>query len=87
LDAQRQACIDFNVTEQLPECEVPVHVIAFSQDMQAPPSLGKRVADLARDGHYHLLDGLGHLSLVGHRPEMVNTCIREILAGYEDDKP
>ena len=87
LDAQWQACIDFDVTEQLPECEVPVHVIAFSQDMQAPPSLGQRVADLARDGHYHLLDGLGHLSLVGHRPEMVNTCIREILAGYEDDEP
>jgi 3-oxoadipate enol-lactonase len=83
LAAQWQACIDFDVTDRLPACRVPIHVVGFSQDMQAPPSLGRIAAKLARDGHFHLLDGLGHLSLVGHRPELVNDCIRGILREYE----
>ncbi len=80
LAAQWQACIDFDVTAQLPACSVPIHVVGFSQDMQAPPSLGKRASDLAGNGHFHLLDGLGHLSLVGHRPGTVNAKIREIIS-------
>lgn len=83
LAAQWQACIDFDVTEQLPHCSVPIHVIGFSQDMQAPPTLGKRAAALAGDGHFHLLEGLGHLSLVGHRPEVVNGRILEIIHSIE----
>ena len=79
LAAQWQACIDFDVTDRLPQCRVPLHVVGFTQDMQAPPSLGRAAAALAPDGHFHLLDGLGHLSLVGHRPEPVNDCIRRIL--------
>lgn len=83
LAAQWQACIDFDVTDRLPDCRVPIHVIAFSQDMQAPPGFGRKTAELAGNGHFHLLEGLGHLSLVGHRPEIVNRCIREILNGLE----
>lgn len=83
LAAQWQACIDFDVTEALPHCRVPIHVVGFSQDIQAPPSLGRKAAELAGDGHFHLLEGLGHLSLVGHRPEVVNDCIRTIIGGIE----
>jgi 3-oxoadipate enol-lactonase len=82
LAAQWQACIDFDVTERLRECKVPVHVIAFSQDMQTPPQHGKKVAELAPQGHFHLIDGLGHLSVVGHQPDAVNACIQEILSKY-----
>ena len=30
-------------------------------------------------GHQVLLRGLGHGSLFGHRPDVVNHCIREII--------
>jgi hypothetical protein len=39
----------------------------------------REVADLAADGHFHLLAGLGHGSAFGHRPDEVNACIRAIL--------
>lgn len=89
LAAQWQACIDFDVTAALPHCTVPIDVIGFSQDMQAPPTLGRVAADLAANGRFHLLEGLAHLSLAGHRPEAVNDCIRSIisreLGAGEDD--
>lgn len=80
LVAQWQACIDFDVTDRLPACKVPIHIIGFSQDLQAPPRFGKEAAQLAGNGHFHLLEGLGHLSLAGHRPEVVNECIARIIA-------
>lgn len=83
LIAQWQACIDFDVEAELQRCEVPIHVIGFSQDMQAPPSLGKRAAEFAPKGKFHLLEGLGHLSLAGHRAAAVNSEIRNIISGYE----
>ena len=79
LDAQWQACCDFDSRDRLPGCRVPMHVIGFSQDMQAPPAFGMKAARLAGNGHFHLLEGLGHLSLCGHKPEVVNAKIREII--------
>ena len=79
LAAQWQACIEFDVLDRLPFCTVPLHVIAFSRDLQAPPEQGRRVAELAPKGRFHLLEGLGHVSLAGHEPDQVNACIREIL--------
>ena len=83
LAAQWQACLDYNSLDRLPDCEVPIHVIAFSQDLQTPPSRGRVVAEAARHGHFHLLEGLGHCSLFGHRPDVVNACIREIIDRYD----
>jgi ABC-type taurine transport system substrate-binding protein len=57
-----------------------MHVIAFSEDCQAPAPLGRRVAELAGNGHFHLLQGLGHVSCEVHKPEVVNAKIREIIA-------
>jgi len=79
LAAQWGGLLEFSSVDALPSCEVPIHVIAFSEDLQTPPALGKKVADLAARGHYHLLRGLGHGSLFGHRPDVVNHCIREII--------
>ena len=79
LAAQWEGCVDFDSVSRLPGCQVPLHVIGFSQDVQAPPALGRRVAELAPKGEFHLLEGLGHCSLFGHRPEVVNQCIAEIL--------
>jgi pimeloyl-ACP methyl ester carboxylesterase len=79
LAEQWQACLDYDSHDRLPSCQVPLHVIAFSQDVQTPPARGKVVAELAPKGHFHLLEGLGHCSAFGHRPEAVNACIREII--------
>jgi hypothetical protein len=57
-------------------------VVAFSQDVQTPPARGKVIADAAPCGRFHLLEGLGHGSAFGHRPERVNACLREIIASY-----
>ena len=82
LAAQWEACLEYHTIERLPHCQVPMHVVAFSQDTQTPPARGKLVADTVPDGHFHLLEGLGHCSMFGHRPEVVNECLRNIVKGY-----
>jgi pimeloyl-ACP methyl ester carboxylesterase len=81
LAAQWQACLDYDSTELLPKIQVPIHAVAFSQDVQTPPQRVREVADLAADGHFHVLSGLGHGSAFGHRPDVVNGCIADILEG------
>jgi pimeloyl-ACP methyl ester carboxylesterase len=58
---------------------VPIHAIAFSHDVQTPPARVREVAELAGNGRFHLLEGLGHGSAFGHRPETVNACLRAIM--------
>jgi pimeloyl-ACP methyl ester carboxylesterase len=82
LAEQWQACLDYNSLDRLPSCKVPLHVVAFSQDVQTPPARGKVIADIAPKGHFHLLEGLGHASAFGHRPDVVNSCISSIIANY-----
>ena len=79
LAAQWQACLDYDSSELLPRCRVPVHAIAFSHDVQTPPARVREVAELAPHGRFHLLEGLGHGSAFGHRPDVVNACLRSII--------
>jgi pimeloyl-ACP methyl ester carboxylesterase len=79
LAAQWQACLDYDSTDRLPQCDVPLHVIGFSEDVQTPPQRARQVAELAGNGTYHQLDGLGHGSAFGHRPQVVNEQIHAIL--------
>ena len=76
---QWQACLDFDCREALRSCPVPFHVIAFSEDVQTPPSMCKLVADLVPDGTFHEIPELGHVSMVRHRPEVVAETLRDIL--------
>ncbi|MBC6440011.1 MAG: alpha/beta fold hydrolase [Rhodospirillales bacterium] len=76
---QWQACLDFDVREDLPHCPVPFHVIAFSEDVQTAPRMCKMVSDLAKDGTFHEVPELGHVSMVRHRPKVVADKIREIV--------
>ena len=82
LAAQWQACLDYSSMDRLPGCTRPLHVIGFEQDMQTPPARGRLVADAAPDGHFHLLEGMGHCSLFRHRPEAVAGKIREIIESH-----
>jgi pimeloyl-ACP methyl ester carboxylesterase len=79
LAAQWQACLDYDSGELLPRIAAPIHAVAFSEDVQTPPSRVREVAELAANGHFHLLQGLGHGSAFGHRPEVVNACLRSII--------
>ena len=79
LAEQWQACLDYDSTDLLPRVETPIHAIAFSQDVQTPPKRVREVADLAANGHFHLLEGLGHGSAFGHRPDTVNHKLLSIL--------
>jgi pimeloyl-ACP methyl ester carboxylesterase len=81
LAAQWQACLDFDSSELLPNTNVPIHAVAYGEDLQTPPRRVREVAELAADGHFHLLAGLGHGSAFGHRPDDVNECIRGIIEG------
>jgi hypothetical protein len=40
---------------------------------------GKLVADTVPNGHFQVLEGLGHCSAFGHKPDLVNACIRRII--------
>jgi pimeloyl-ACP methyl ester carboxylesterase len=81
LAAQWQACLDYDSGPLLPRIEVPIHAIAFSEDVQTPPQRVREVSELAVDGHFHLLGGLGHGSAFGHRPAVVNQQLRAIVDG------
>lgn len=79
---QWQACLDFDCREGLTTCSVPLHVIGFSEDVQTPPAMCKEVADLAPNGVFHEVAGLGHVSMLRHRPTVVAAKIREILGAF-----
>jgi pimeloyl-ACP methyl ester carboxylesterase len=79
LAAQWEACLEYDSGDLLPGITAPVHAVAFSEDVQTPPQRVREVADLAADGHFHLLHGLGHGSAFGHRPDVVNACVRGIV--------
>ena len=82
LVAQWEPCVRFDQTERLPDCRVPLHVIAFDQDVQAPPQDGKEVADLAPNAEYHLFEGMGHCSIYGHTHDVLNPFIKGIVERY-----
>ena len=81
LAAQWQACLDYDSGRCCPRSQVPIHAIAYSEDVQTPPQRVREVAELAADGHFHLLQGLGHGSAFGHRPDVVNQRLRAIIDG------
>ena len=81
LIGQWDACCTFDHVDGLGSCPVPIHVIGFGEDVQAPAVYGRRVAEAALHGVYHQLEGLGHCSLYGHAQDRVNAEIRSIIDG------
>jgi pimeloyl-ACP methyl ester carboxylesterase len=82
LVAQWLPCVTFDQAEQLPHCMVPMHVIAFEQDVQAVPQDNREVADLAGNGHYHEFAGMGHCSIYGHTHDILNPFIEGLIERY-----
>ena len=82
LIAQWEPCVLFDQTDQLPGCRVPMHVIAFDQDVQAVPQDGEEVARLVPGAEYHLFEGMGHCSIYGHTHDILNPFIKGIIERY-----
>lgn len=82
LVAQWEPCVTYDQTEALRDCRVPMHVIAFDQDVQAVPQDGEEVADLAPLGELHLFEGMGHCSIYGHTHDILNPFIKDIVQRY-----
>jgi 3-oxoadipate enol-lactonase len=79
---QWDASLRFDQRAALPACTVPMHVIAFTEDVQAPPQDGLEVAELAGNGDYHLFEAMGHGSIYGHAHETLNPFIEELIRRY-----
>jgi pimeloyl-ACP methyl ester carboxylesterase len=76
---QWDACLRYDQRAQLLSVRVPVHVIAFAEDVQAPPQDGQELAALIPGATFHLLDGMGHGSWYGHAHERLNPIINNLL--------
>lgn len=82
LVSQWDASLRFDQRGRLPSVRVPVHVIAFAEDVQAPPQDGEELADLIPTAEFHLLEGMGHGSWYGHAHEELNAYLETILRRY-----
>jgi pimeloyl-ACP methyl ester carboxylesterase len=76
---QWEASLRYDQREALRGVKVPVHVIAFAEDVQAPPQDGEEVARLVPGAEFHLLEGMGHGSWYGHAHERINAYIEAIV--------
>ncbi|MGW4028766.1 alpha/beta fold hydrolase [Streptomyces sp. NPDC004838] len=84
LISQWQACNDYDGRESLRTCTVPLHVVGFEQDVQAPPKWGEEVARLAPNSDFTLVAGAGHASCIGHKHEEINALIHRLIAPYRE---
>ncbi len=76
---QWEASLRFDQREQLASVTVPVDVIAFTEDVQAPPQDGRELADLIPGARFHLLEEMGHASWFGHAHDTINPFILDLL--------
>lgn len=79
---QWESCLLYDQTEQLPSCMVPMHVVAFAEDVQAPPQDNQELAELAGNATYHEFEGMGHGSIYGHTHDVLNPFIKETIERY-----
>jgi len=79
---QWEPCVRFDQTDRLPSCTVPMHVIAFEEDVQAVPQDGEEVAALVPGAELHLFEGMGHCSIYGHTHDILNPFIEGLINRY-----
>ena len=82
LVAQWEPSLLFDQREQLPRVRVPMHVLAFNEDVEAPPQDGEEVASLVPGAQLHLFEAMGHGSWYGHAHDTLNPFIRDLLERY-----
>ncbi|MFF8646370.1 alpha/beta fold hydrolase [Streptomyces sp. NPDC015345] len=58
--------------------DAPCHVIAFADDVMAPPAAGREVAAAVPGAGFEVIEGCGHLGYL-ERPDAVNRALLEFL--------
>lgn len=76
---QWDACLRYDQMDQLPHCTVPMHVLAFSEDVQAPPQDAEELVAVTPTATLHTFDGMGHGSIYGHTHDVLNPYIAALL--------
>jgi magnesium chelatase accessory protein len=68
-DAHVQAALDMmtawdlsDLIEELPKIDIPMHLIACSEDLAVPPEQAMRLQEIMRRAEVHYVRGLGHLA-------------------------
>ena len=79
---QWEASLRFDQRAALTEVRVPVHVIAFTEDVEAPPQDGEEVAQLVPGAEFHLFEEMGHGSWYGHTHDVLNPFIEGLIARH-----
>jgi pimeloyl-ACP methyl ester carboxylesterase len=79
---QWEASLRYDQRDRLPSVRVPVHVLAFDQDIQAPPQDGEELANMIPGAEFHLMDGMGHGSWWGHTHDVLNPFIENLVRQY-----
>lgn len=70
----------FDLPAALPHFDWPLVVLSGERDLQTPPSLGRRAAELAPQGRFVSVPGVGHGALDAH-PEALLATVRGLVAG------
>ncbi|SDB92895.1 Pimeloyl-ACP methyl ester carboxylesterase [Raineyella antarctica] len=70
----------FDLPAALPHFDWPLVVLSGERDLQTPPSLGLRAAELAPQGRFIDLPGVGHGALEAH-PAALLAAVRELVTG------
>jgi pimeloyl-ACP methyl ester carboxylesterase len=76
---QWEASLRFDQRDRLPDVRVPMHVLAFTEDVQAPPQDGQELAEMVPTAEYHLFEAMGHGSWFGHAHDILNPYIEELI--------
>ncbi len=79
---QWETCLRYDQRERLPACTVPMHVLAFNEDVQAPPQDAEELVELTPTAALHLFEGMGHCSIYGHTQDVLNPFIRDLVRRY-----
>ena len=79
---QWEASLRFDQRESLPHVTVPLYVLAFNEDIQAPPQDGEELAELVPGAELHLFQGMGHGSWYGHTHDVLNPFIEELITRH-----
>jgi Predicted hydrolases or acyltransferases (alpha/beta hydrolase superfamily) len=77
---QWEASLRFDQRDALAHVRVPMHVLAFAEDVQAPPQDGQELARIVPGARFHLFEGMGHGSWYGHAHDVLNPFIADLLS-------
>lgn len=76
---QWETSLNYDQREALASVHVPMHVLAFAEDVEAPPQDGEELAQLVPGARFHLFEGMGHGSWLGHAHEILNPFIANLV--------